>query len=57
MEEMERQTSGGHRPQFVSEENKEGLLGTLGVKQRYDGQPDVGPECGPSQLYAVVEAD
>jgi rubredoxin len=55
MEEMDVQTGGGHHLQFVSEENKEGFLGTLGVKQRYDGQSYVCPECGLSRLYAAIE--
>ncbi|WP_302081327.1 hypothetical protein [Salinibaculum rarum] len=55
MEEMTVQTSGGHRLQFLSEENKEGILGKLGVKQRYDGQAYVCSECGLTRMYADID--
>ncbi|WP_340098323.1 hypothetical protein [Salinibaculum salinum] len=55
MEEMTVQTSGGHHLQFLSDETKEGLLGKLGVKQRYDGQTYVCPECGLARLYADID--
>ncbi|ESS07437.1 MAG: hypothetical protein A07HB70_00387 [uncultured archaeon A07HB70] len=47
--------AGGHRPQFVSAENRDGVLGKLGVSQRYDAESYVCPECGLSRLYAAVD--
>jgi hypothetical protein len=40
---------------FVSEENRDGLLGKLGVKQRYSAEASVFPECGLSRLYADLD--
>ncbi len=47
--------AGGHRPQVVSEEDRDGILGTLGVKQRYDAAAYVCPECGLVRLYAALD--
>jgi len=55
MEAMKLQTGGGYHVQFISDENKEGLLGKIGMNQRYDGQTYVCPECGLSRLYADIE--
>jgi len=55
MEEMKLQTGGGYQLQFVSEESKEGILGKLGMNQRYDGQTYVCPECGLARLYADID--
>lgn len=55
MEEMTVQTGGGHHIQFLSEENKEGILGKFGVKQRYDGHTYVCSECGLARLYADID--
>ncbi len=55
MEEATVQTTGGHRLQLVSEESKDGLLGTLGVNERHDLRTVVCPECGLVRTYADVE--
>jgi hypothetical protein len=55
MEEMTIQTGGGYHFQFVSDETKEGLLGRLGVNQRYNSQTYVCPECGLARLYADID--
>lgn len=39
---------------FVSTEDRDGVLGKLGVKQRYDAVPYVCPECGLSRIYAAL---
>ena len=57
MEEMNLETGSGYYLKFVSEENKEGLLGSLGMKQRYDGTAYVCPECGLARLYADIAED
>lgn len=54
MEKMNRYV-GGHQLQFVSEKNKEGLLGSLGAKQRFGTSTVVCPECGLSRLYADLD--
>lgn len=55
MEEMTVQTGGGYQLQFLSDETKEGILGKFGVKQRYDSQTYVCPECGLARLYADID--
>ena len=52
MEEMPVQTTGGHNLQFVSDENRGGILGKLGMNQRYDALAFVCPECRLARLYA-----
>jgi len=47
----------GYGLQFVSDENRKGVLGTLGMKQRYDAEAFVCPECGLSRVYADVDED
>ena len=54
MEEMN-VSAGGHRLQFVSDENKDGFLGSLGAKQRFDASTFVCSECGLSRVYATLE--
>jgi DNA-directed RNA polymerase subunit RPC12/RpoP len=56
MEEMQFQ-SGGHYARFVSDENKEGILGKFGVNQTYRARAFVCPECGLSRLYADLDED
>lgn len=41
--------------QFISEERTDGILGTLGVKERFDATAFVCPECGLSRLYADLD--
>ena len=55
MEEMTLRSNGGYNMSFVSEENREGLLGKLGAKQRYSGQAYVCTECGLARLYADID--
>ena len=57
MEGTKLETGGGYYLQFVSEENAEGILGKLGVKQRYDGTAYVCPECGLARLYADIDEE
>jgi rubredoxin len=57
MEEMTLQSGGGYNLSFVSDENREGILGKLGMKQRFDSQTYVCPECGLARLYADVDED
>lgn len=52
MESMRLQTSDGYTNRFVSDENRDGLLGKIGVKQSYDAEAFVCPDCGLSRLYA-----
>jgi ssDNA-binding Zn-finger/Zn-ribbon topoisomerase 1 len=56
MKEMQFQ-AGGHYARFVSEESKEGILGSLGGKKTYRAQAVVCPECGLSRLYADLDED
>ncbi len=55
MEEMKLQTGGGYVMQFISDENKEGILGKLGMNQRYDATTYVCPECGLARIYADLD--
>jgi ssDNA-binding Zn-finger/Zn-ribbon topoisomerase 1 len=56
MKEMQFQ-AGGHYARFVSEESKEGILGSLGGNKTYRAQAVVCPECGLSRLYADLDED
>jgi hypothetical protein len=42
---------------FVSGERREGILGKLGMKQRYDAEAYVCPECGLARLYADIDGE
>jgi hypothetical protein len=55
--EMEPMTlkSGGYNLRFVSEESKEGILGSLGANERFGANAFVCPECGLSRLYATLD--
>lgn len=55
--EMEQMTvkSGGYNLRFVSEEDAEGILGSLGVKEKFDANAFVCSECGLSRVYADVD--
>jgi rubredoxin len=55
--EMEQMTlsAGGYNLRFVSEESTEGILGSLGVKEKFDADAFVCPECGLSRLYADID--
>lgn len=48
------QTGGGHAVQIVAGE-REGVLGSLGLKRRNDVEAVVCPECGLVRLYAAEE--
>jgi hypothetical protein len=52
MEGMTLRSTGGHNLQVVSEENREGILGKLGMNQTYGTETLVCPECGLVGLYA-----
>ena len=54
MEGMDLQVGGRSSLTFLSGECREGLLGKLGLNQRYDGYTVVCPECGLARLYADV---
>lgn len=55
--EMERMTlnASGYNLRFVSEESREGILGSLGVKEKFDTKAFVCSECGLSRLYADLD--
>jgi len=55
MEEMTLRSTDGHILQFVSGENRDGILGSLGVKQKFGATTFVCPECGVSRLYAELD--
>lgn len=54
MEEM-KLSAGGYQPQFVSDEGRGGILGSLGMKQRFDANAFVCSECGLSRMYADLD--
>lgn len=54
MEEM-KLSAGGHQLQFVSDEGRDGILGSLGMKQRFDAKAFVCSECGLSRMYADLD--
>jgi hypothetical protein len=56
MEAMELNAS-GYGVRFVSDESRGGILGKLGVKQKYDAEAFVCPECGLSRLYADLDGE
>jgi rubredoxin len=56
MEAMELR-SGGHHTRFRSDENREGILGKLGMTQTYDAEAFVCPECGLSRIYADLDGE
>jgi hypothetical protein len=49
------ETGEGYGLNVVSDENRGGLLGKLGMNQRYDLLAFVCPECGLARLYADTE--
>jgi hypothetical protein len=55
MEGMTLRSTGGHNLQVVSGENREGILGKLGMNQTYGAETLVCPECGLVRLYAELE--
>ena len=55
MESMTLRSTDGHGFQFVSDENREGILGKLGMSQTYDAETVVCPECGLSRVYADLD--
>lgn len=57
MESMQLRTTGSPHLRFVSDENREGLLGKLGAKQTYDAETFVCPHCGLSRVYAALGDD
>jgi len=54
MEEM-KLSAGGHQLQFISDEERDGILGSLGVKQRFGANAFVCSECGLSRMYADID--
>jgi len=54
MEEMELYV-GGYDIQVVSDESRDGILGSLGAKQRFDANTVVCPECGLTRLYTNLD--
>ncbi len=52
MEAMKLRTDDGFQVRLVSEESRGGLLGSLGVKEKYGVEPFVCPECSLTRLYA-----
>ncbi|MFC5972780.1 hypothetical protein ACFPYI_15695 [Halomarina salina] len=55
LEAMALQTDGGHKVRAISDENREGLLGSLGMKEKHLIRPYVCPECARVLLYADVD--
>lgn len=55
--EMEQMTldAGGYNLRFVSEGSTGGILGSLGVKEKFDANAFVCSECGLSRLYADID--
>lgn len=54
MEEMTLDAS-GYNLRFVSEEDTDGILGSIGVKQKFGVTAFVCSECGLSRLYADLD--
>jgi predicted RNA-binding Zn-ribbon protein involved in translation (DUF1610 family) len=54
---MEQMTlkAGGYNLRVVSEESTEGILGSLGVKEKFAAHVFVCPECGLSRVYADID--
>ncbi|WP_254535078.1 hypothetical protein [Halomarina litorea] len=55
MEEMKLRTDDGFKTKLVSDEARGGLLGSLGMKEKYDVEAWVCPECSLTRLYADVD--
>jgi hypothetical protein len=55
MEEMTLRTGGGYETRLVSDETREGLLGSLGVKEKFEVEAFVCPECSLTRLYADTD--
>lgn len=55
LESMELRSAEGHGINLVSDENREGLLGTLGMKERHAVEAFVCPECGLTRLYTDLD--
>lgn len=55
LESMTLRTDDGFQIRAVSDENREGLLGSLGVKEKHRVDAYVCPECARTLLYADVD--
>ncbi|MFC7177499.1 hypothetical protein [Halosegnis marinus] len=55
MEPITLKSNGGYELQAVSDENRGGILGSLGMKERLDLETVACPECGLVRLYAGAE--
>jgi ssDNA-binding Zn-finger/Zn-ribbon topoisomerase 1 len=55
LETMTLRSNGGYELQLVSDENREGLLGSLGVKEKHGVEAGVCPECARTLLYADLD--
>lgn len=55
MESVTLQTNGGHRLQAISEEKRGGILGSLGMNERFDLEAVACPECGLVRTYVQDE--
>ncbi|MFD1514988.1 hypothetical protein [Halomarina rubra] len=55
LEPMKLRTDDGFQVRAVSEENREGLLGSLGVKEKHRIDPFVCPECARTLFYANLD--
>lgn len=56
MDDLTLRTNSGHTLQVVSEESRDGILGSLGVKKHFDVDGVVCPECGLVRAYADLDA-
>lgn len=55
MEEMKLRTDDGFQVRLVSDESRGGLLGSLGMKEKYGVRPWVCPECSLTRFYADTD--
>lgn len=55
LEAMKLRTDDGYSLRAVSDETREGLLGSLGVKEKHRVDAYVCPECNRTLLYADVD--
>ncbi|MWG35753.1 hypothetical protein [Halomarina oriensis] len=55
LESMTVRTDDGFTVRVVSDENREGLLGSLGVKEKHPLGAAVCPECGLARMYADLD--
>lgn len=55
LESMELRSDDGMHVRAISDENREGLLGSLGVKEKHRLDAHVCPECGLTRLYADLD--